>query len=112
VSDPSIRFGSVDCAKFGDLCSKMGIESYPQPVFYSAKDNTPHFFQGDFTSVSDFLQHIQDVLEPPMEALDAQTFEATLKPSKALWLVVFSAGPWCGPCTYTTHTTTTTTTTA
>jgi len=99
VSDPSIRFGSVDCAKFGDLCSKMGIESYPQPVFYSAKDNTPHFFQGDFTSVSDFLQHIQDVLEPPMEALDAQTFEATLKPSKALWLVVFSAGPWCGPCT-------------
>eukprot|EP00039_Didymoeca_costata_P001676 m.54199 g.54199 ORF g.54199 m.54199 type:complete len:961 (+) comp10911_c0_seq1:172-3054(+) len=96
----SIKFGSVDCAVYGDLCNRMGIQSYPTPIFYNYSDNKPHFFNGDFNNANEFRTHIEDVLDPSLVKLDPQSWESTLKPSSSLFAVLFTAGHWCGPCTH------------
>ncbi|ELT92793.1 hypothetical protein CAPTEDRAFT_228052 [Capitella teleta] len=92
----NIHFGTVDCSVHGNLCSQYGVKSYPTTMFYN--QSTPHQFDGHHHA-SHIVEFLQDMLNPPVVSLDADSFDKlVIKRSKdELWLVDFFA-PWCGPC--------------
>ena len=57
-----VKFGSIDCSVYRDLCADHDIRSYPTVIFYNYSD--PHIYTGQFVS-HDIATFVEDVLRPP-----------------------------------------------
>ena len=114
--DEDVEVGAVNCAAEGQLCGRMGINSFPNIRFLipSLSPGAPSgaegplllwtsFGSGQFTAdaladwVTDTLAHVRRqrtaVLPPP-------SIPAEVLASDALWLVLFTAHSvdWCPAC--------------
>ncbi|XP_072274522.1 dnaJ homolog subfamily C member 10 [Pyxicephalus adspersus] len=95
-----INVGSVDCQKYGSLCNKEYVNSYPEIRLYPANRDNPHYYftynswQRDAYSLKTWaLSYL-----PKMSIdLTPETFDEKVLSGKDHWLVDFYA-PWCGPC--------------
>ena len=105
----SIKFGTIDCNIYGAFCSDQGVTGYPSPYFYTAKmakeadgPRLPYKFDGNFEEPTEFVEHVNDVFSPPMRTITREVWDGPFLPdlhsTGQVWLVVFTAGPWCGPC--------------
>jgi hypothetical protein len=57
-----VKFGSLDCSVYRDLCASYDVRSYPTIIFYNY--STPHAYTGQFVS-RDIATFVEDVLRPP-----------------------------------------------
>jgi DnaJ family protein C protein 10 len=92
----TIGFGTVDCTVHLSLCQSYNVRSYPTTILYN--QTVAHQFHGHH-SVSAIVEFLQDVMQPPVQILIPETFDALVrhKSPQEIWLVDFYA-PWCGPC--------------
>ena len=98
-----VRFGSIDCNKYGDFCTAQGVTGYPSPGFYPFfKRTDATWFDGDWNNPDDYLEHINDIFNPPTTKITNHAWhnewQVELHEKKAVWLVLLTAGNWCGPC--------------
>eukprot|EP00041_Stephanoeca_diplocostata_P020778 m.472121 g.472121 ORF g.472121 m.472121 type:complete len:312 (-) comp21660_c0_seq12:1282-2217(-) len=96
-----VRFGTVNCQVFSRLCGEHGAHSFPYPVFYNFSNGEPHPFDANFGGMTSaqLTQHMQEVFHPVLTEISPSDWERVVIQSKQVWMVDFSAGPWCGPCT-------------
>lgn len=82
-----VRFGSVDCEAFGDLCRQFNIGSYPTATLYNGSDATPHIFTGDIFNAEAFVTFVNRVRYPAVFPLTVDLFEKELISNKdQLWV--------------------------
>mmetsp|Transcript_9560 Transcript_9560/g.18135 ORF Transcript_9560/g.18135 Transcript_9560/m.18135 type:complete len:399 (+) Transcript_9560:19-1215(+) len=97
-----VKFGAVDCTS-NRVCNQVGIQSYPTLLYFS-KDLTfaEDTYTGQHTSQSliEFLQRkVKQEKFADLVQLTPDNFDALVLEDPTMWLVDFSAGSWCGPCT-------------
>jgi protein disulfide-isomerase A6 len=92
----TVRFAAVNCEspRQKRLCQYFGIQQYPTIRLFMNGG------QEEFTGSHDQLYTwIQLFLNNQLVELDPSNFEELVLQSREPWLVDFSAGQWCGPCT-------------
>lgn len=87
--------------KYPQTCENFNIQAYPTTFLYNGTGElpVPHAFDGNTNDADDFVRFIVDVLDPALVELTSNNWNVEVENSKAMWLVDFSAGAWCGPCT-------------
>ncbi|CAH2305889.1 dnaJ homolog subfamily C member 10 [Pelobates cultripes] len=95
-----ISVGSVDCQKYGYLCSQERVQAYPEIRIYPANMDSPnHYVQyngwhRDAHSLKTWaLGHLPKVSID----LTPEIFNDKVLNGKDHWVLDFYA-PWCGPC--------------
>lgn len=68
VLGESVSFGTVDCTVHQQLCLRFNVHTYPTTILYNRTQ--PHQFVG-MHSVSELLEFVEDVKNPPVVSLDA-----------------------------------------
>lgn len=82
-----VRFGSVDCDAWPDLCSRFNIQSYPTPIFYNGSSPAPHAFEGDIFNADDFVFFIEMIMAPATVELDPASFEQEVRQdTTSIWV--------------------------
>lgn len=90
-----VQFGTVDCTLHRELCSQLGIQSYPTTVLYNGTKKS--YFHG-VPNEDGIKEFVQDMISPLVITLDGSSFARLMrKPEAELWLVDYFM-PWCGPC--------------
>ncbi|XP_062390184.1 dnaJ homolog subfamily C member 10 [Sardina pilchardus] len=91
-----LKFGTLDCTIHDGLCSTYNIQAYPTTVIFNK--SSIHEYEGHH-SADGILEFIEDLINPVVVTLNADTFAELVKRRKSdeLWMVDFYA-PWCGPC--------------
>uniref|UniRef100_H2YBN2 DnaJ homolog subfamily C member 10 n=1 Tax=Ciona savignyi TaxID=51511 RepID=H2YBN2_CIOSA len=91
-----IKFGTVDCTLFPNVCQQFNIHSYPTTMLFNQSVVTQ--YNGHHSSHG-ILEFVQDLLSPPYEHLSADSFKSKVQRRKVgeTWMVDFHAH-WCGPC--------------
>jgi thioredoxin-like negative regulator of GroEL len=92
-----VRFGAVNCEKNAVLCQRLGVMSYPTIRFFGV-DGMAEDFHGQHTS-EDLFSWVKLQLRDNVVRLTPSAFASSVLASTEPWLVDFSAGAWCGPCT-------------
>ncbi|XP_040296016.1 dnaJ homolog subfamily C member 10 [Bufo bufo] len=95
-----INVGSVDCQKYGSLCSKEYVQAYPEIRLYPANRDNPNYYQtyngwqrDSYSLKSWGLSYLPKIATE----LTPESFNEKVLESKDHWLLDFYA-PWCGPC--------------
>jgi thiol-disulfide isomerase/thioredoxin len=91
-----VKFGAVNCEKQQRLCQQFGIGQYPTIRFFHHGDADDFF--GSHTTEALF-SWVQMLLVERLVTLTPQNFDELVVAPRTPWLVDFSAGQWCGPCT-------------
>jgi len=96
-----VTLGAVNCEKHNALCQQQGIQSYPTVKFFHPVERGEaqevEKFQGGHNP-EEIYSWIQQSLSNEVVKLDASNFRELVTESDDLWLIDFSAGAWCGPC--------------
>ena len=90
--------GAVNCDATGNLCSNQRIHQFPTLKFFYLKKNVETIYNGGH-SPEEIQEFITRQLDDRVVPLHAKNFENHVMKSKSMWLIDFSAGSWCGPCT-------------
>ena len=101
------QFYSVNCDAERALCQQQGVHSFPSVRIYIPHQGLEEVYDGDktFEPMRDWINLL---LRADLSHLGAANFEReVMRPPAAAaaaalpldWLVDFSAGKWCGPCT-------------
>ena len=101
-----VRFHAVNCDEQGRLCSQLGVRSYPSVRgFFAAQQVDGEVFDGEHTPEALELW-VESLRSNEIVQLGASNFDRKVRGGRGgaagdgkLWLVDFSAGSWCGPCT-------------
>ena len=83
------------------MCGDLGVRSYPSVrAYYSAQDIDGEVYEGEHSPEA-IESWVRGLLQPSgIVRLGQRNFaEEVQRPGSGLWLVDFSAGSWCGPCT-------------
>ncbi|XP_069465703.1 dnaJ homolog subfamily C member 10 [Ambystoma mexicanum] len=91
-----VKFGTLDCTIHEGLCNMHNIRAYPTTVIFN--QSNIHEYSGHH-SEEQILEFIEDLMNPSVVSLNAETFDELVKRRKRseIWMVDFYA-PWCGPC--------------
>lgn len=97
-----VQFHAVDCDEQKSLCQHVGINGYPSVRLFRPSDDYEEIYNGEHTSEA-LEQWVHSVQNSKVARLSSSEF-ATKVQSKSkdlgtVWVVDFSAGSWCGPCT-------------
>lgn len=103
MAGATVRFGSIDCNKYQAFCSEQGVTGYPSPAVYTANARSvAQWYDGDWDDANAFVEHINDIFNPPTTEITEHSWhngwQADLHATKDVWLVLLTAGQWCGPC--------------
>ncbi|XP_066942264.1 dnaJ homolog subfamily C member 10-like [Macrobrachium rosenbergii] len=96
---PEVHVASLDCAVYGDVCRRQGINSYPSVVLYPSESYGTRRtvkFSGWSRDADSFRQWLYSNLPSRVTELDDSSFEEALR-SNVPWIIDFYA-PWCGHC--------------
>jgi thioredoxin-like negative regulator of GroEL len=89
---------AINCDKEQRLCQWAGIRAYPEIRLYTKGEFEPYVGAHDSAAIFAFIKEAgrNDVID-----LDPVSFHEVVKngPKSDVWLIDYSAGPWCGPCT-------------
>lgn len=99
-SKQKARLGAVNCERVSPVCNQNGVRSYPTLRLFRPSDGGKmdmDEYSGDHTAEA-MYSWVEMNLSPAMVNLGAD-FEQVVLESDDIWLVDFSAGQWCGPCT-------------
>ena len=91
-------FASVDCDTDGALCSQLGIRGYPQVRLIAAAKKIEEVYNGELKE-GPIRGWVEDVIDSGLVELDEEGFAQQVEKGTGTWLIDFSAGAWCGPCT-------------
>lgn len=113
------RVGAVNCDEHEDLCQRHQIAHYPMIKLFWRKKQieetcvpprrgrprrngrptrpTSCRYDGGHSADAIF-EYVKRAKEVRVSKLTPSIFSERVLGSKQLWVVVFSAGPWCGPC--------------
>jgi len=94
-----VKFGAVNCEANKQLCEQRGIGQYPTIQLIIAKDDIVEWYQGAHTAEA-IYSFVQAAKTSKVAALSVNTLVKSLASADKVWLVDFSAGQWCGPCTF------------
>jgi protein disulfide-isomerase-like protein len=93
-----VNFASVDCDEETSLCESLQIHGYPQVRILFADKDTAEVYNGELKE-EPIRGWIEDALENTIVEITAENFAGKVAKQNSTWLLDFSAGPWCGPCT-------------
>lgn len=89
---------AINCVSNAGICQGQRIHSYPTiKLYYNREEESAPM--GDH-SVETLVAMVKSATMPSdVVTLTPDSFKSLVLNSKEPWLVDFSAGPWCGPCT-------------
>ena len=94
-----VLFHAVDCDQQKSLCQHVGVNGYPSVRLYRPSDAYEEIYSGEHTPEA-LEQWVHSVRNSKVVRLSSGEFAAKVQNDNALgWVVDFSAGAWCGPCT-------------
>lgn len=98
-----IQFAAVNCEDKKRLCRNLNINSYPTLILYHGEEL--EVYRGDH-SADAMYSWMESLYSEEVEELNDSNFEQRVYRDvdedvqyPGLWLIDFSAGSWCGPCT-------------
>jgi thiol-disulfide isomerase/thioredoxin len=93
------KFGAVNCDDNSNVCNNLRIQGYPAVKFFQlSKGIDAESYTGEHDANA-IVQYVQGMLNPATVKLSAKNWEEKVLKSTDLWIVDFTAGAWCGPCT-------------
>jgi len=95
----TVRVGAVNCERNQPLCQQLGIHSFPTIMLYLDQESGGEKYEGEH-KVEAFYAFVQQSRSSNLVELNADQFNRQVRANTHVWLVDFSAGPWCGPCTH------------
>jgi len=90
------KVGAVNCEAEVNLCNRYGVQGYPTLMLFTKSGDVETYGQGEHTADA-IYGWVQQSIHHSVLSLTTKNFALTNNGS--LWVVDFSAGPWCGPCT-------------
>eukprot|EP00494_Astrolonche_serrata_P031835 UN32104 len=94
-----VKVGAVNCVVNESICQSLNIQNFPT-ISLQDKENDINFEKYDGShNAEDIYTFVSDNINSGLVTLDFFNFEDEVIQSEDVWLVVFSAGKWCPPCT-------------
>eukprot|EP00040_Diaphanoeca_grandis_P016565 m.85643 g.85643 ORF g.85643 m.85643 type:complete len:1340 (-) comp25887_c0_seq1:274-4293(-) len=96
-----IKFGTLDCGKNKQLCLRLQVNTVPAVIYYDLKldsGHPPRYF-GSLTNAREMHAFSLHSARPDALQLDDVALRHHLGSTRSLWMFMFTAGAWCGPCT-------------
>lgn len=100
-----VQFSAVNCEANKRLCRNLNINSYPTLILYYGDELEVYRGQHEADAMYTWLESLYS---EEMEELTDRNFRKRVFEDvdedvqyPGLWLIDFSAGSWCGPCTST-----------
>jgi curved DNA-binding protein CbpA len=94
-----VNLAAVNCDEHKRLCMMQRIHGYPTLKFFHFKKDIEEIYPEQDHSSDAVTKWIDKLSMNHVVRLDQDNFDAEVMGSKHLWIVDFSAGDWCGPCT-------------
>jgi thioredoxin-like negative regulator of GroEL len=101
--------GAVNCEQEKKLCKQQNIQAFPTMVMYSpvsekagaegAQQQATEEYSGGEHTADAIYSFVQQSLSTALVELTDTTFDEQVYGGDGIWLVDFTAGAWCGPCT-------------
>lgn len=100
--EDKVRFGAVNCERVTPVCNQQGITGYPALRFYmpsaeGSKKMDMEQYNGEHKAET-MYSFVEMSMSTSLVNIGS-SFQQVVVESDDVWLVDFSAGPWCGPCT-------------
>jgi len=86
----------VNCEAEASLCNRYGVQGYPTILLVTKSGDIETFGNAEHTADA-IYGWVEQTLKNNVFPLTTKNFAVTNNGS--LWIVDFSAGTWCGPCT-------------
>lgn len=101
------RFGTMDCTKFRALCTELRIRKFPEIAYFDHTYNNKgdlytqgqNVYTGSMKSFREIRAFSLRMTRPALHEFDPEAIETHVHHTHSLWMVSFTAGGWCGPCT-------------
>ena len=103
----TVQYGTVDCTKYRQLCNELKVSIFPHVAYYDrmydksvnmyAQEKNVYF--GSMSNPKEIAAFAVQMVRSPVNEVDPETIENHVYRTHSLWMVSFSAGGWCGPCT-------------
>jgi len=97
--DEKAELGAVNCVSQKRLCNQIGISGYPTLKLFNWENKREINDYGGQIDAQQLFEFVDMYTNPAHVELDFMNWQEEVLDSKDLWLVDFSAGSWCGPCT-------------
>lgn len=97
--EDQVRLGAVNCERVNSVCSQNNVRSYPTLRLFMPQHGLKteiDEYSGDHKAEA-MYSWVEMTLSPAMVKLGSDFREVVLE-SDDIWMVDFSAGDWCGPC--------------
>lgn len=99
--EEKVRLGAVNCERIPAVCNQQGVHSYPSLRLFTPKAEGTGMeheeYQGEHKAETMYT-FVEMTLSTALINL-GHNFRQVVLESDDVWLVDFSAGAWCGPCT-------------
>lgn len=89
-------FGAVNCENNKRLCSMQGVRAYPTIRIYDKGE--VDVYDGEHKAEA-MYKFVRQYLNSEVTKLTPLNFDSVVTQSEDMWVIDFSAGRWCGPCT-------------
>ena len=98
AEESPVKITAVNCEQHYRLCENFNVDSYPTLVLFYTEDGEREssVYEERGHDVDAMREWITRTTENKVIALSRIS---PVMNSNALWIVAFSAGRWCGPCT-------------
>lgn len=90
--------GAVNCDVSEDICRRARVHSYPTLRFFYRKKKLEETYESHSHTPEDIHGFVLRQLDDRLVKLTIENFNERVVESNALWVIDFSAGSWCGPC--------------
>jgi len=89
---------AVNCDASDQVCGRQRVHQFPTLKFFWPKKQVESVYQGGH-SPEEIHEFVVRQLDDRVVKLSTNTFDTRVLESRSMWLIDFSAGNWCGPCT-------------